>query len=338
MQRRVRSRRHRWTAVWLGSLLLALFGRATDARATFSAPAVVVEVTPDAARIIEPQRTRRLVGLELSDIDVPELPGLPADTIPTLFFRVLVASPSSLRVELWQLGSRHGSRSVSSIGAPQLITRRIALAAAELARQLRQDRRLAMSKAKQKKPEEPKEQHRTAGAPLHARLAFEAGTAAAAVGLGNYWLVGPALGGSLRFDTGARLALGLRWLAGGVPRMAPDGAMRWLELSLSPSYAMACGARCAVDVGATAAVAAVHATRARGVDSTPSMLDTWTGRATGHVRLELHLAPGLRLSAGPEVGATLRRFAVEDISGRTRRLGGLYLGGALSFVIDPAAR
>src|SRR6187431_2323057 len=86
-----------------------------------------------------PRATRRLVQLELSEIDVPQASANKRSRAP-LFFRVVLVEPD-VRVELWERGEYYGARGVSgSNAAGQLGARRVALAAAELARRLQRRR------------------------------------------------------------------------------------------------------------------------------------------------------------------------------------------------------
>ena len=65
----------------------------------------------------------------------------PGQTTTALFVRVLGDGNGQLRIELWERGIAYGSRVVAgTTGAGQLVPRRVALAAAELARELRDER------------------------------------------------------------------------------------------------------------------------------------------------------------------------------------------------------
>ncbi|HYP90384.1 MAG TPA: hypothetical protein VEQ59_19565, partial [Polyangiaceae bacterium] len=116
-------------------LLLAVWLGVAPARA---APAsVVVEIDLGAERLVDARSARRLVPLELADVALPTT----SRGTPVLFFRVLGRDAGTLRLELWERGEFHGARTLSGAGEnPQLVARRVALAAAELGRRLARKR------------------------------------------------------------------------------------------------------------------------------------------------------------------------------------------------------
>jgi len=299
---------------------------------------VVVEIDQKAEALLDPHLTRRLIQLELGDVEVPPSeppPGTPAEP-SSLFFRVLVTRRGTLRVELWDHGEFGGARSVSTArGSSQIRSRRIALASAELARRLRQKRVYEVQQRARAKMR-TKNQQKAEAAARAPRFVLVAGAVGAALGPGDAWLAGPTLAGRLRLGH-ARLAVGAAWMPGAVPLAAGTPSARWLELSLSPSYAVPLGRGFDLDVGLTAAAAAVHMTGNAALDGIDNEHDTWSARAVGHFYLEPRLSRTLSLSIGPEVGAVLRRIPVVDAQGARHRLGGLWLGAQLGVVLDPAA-
>src|SRR5260221_10902041 len=187
---------------------------------------VMVDVAPEAAPLIDSRATARLVALETADVDVPPPPG--ASFRPPLYFRIRPLSAASLRVELWELGQPYGARSVSAVGSNTLKARRIALAAAELARQLRQ-RRLAELRAARHAPEEDQGRAtKRAGTPIYGRLGCGASARGASLGAADVWLLGPAIEATLHFSSGQRLSLGAAWLAGSAPVLG-SSSERWLH-------------------------------------------------------------------------------------------------------------
>lgn len=254
----------------------------------------------------------------------------------SLYFRVTVTKRGSVRVELWERGEFGGARSVSAAhGSAQIRSRRIALAAAELARRLRQ-KRLYEAQQRRAAKQRAERERKAAAAARAPRVALIAGASGAAVGPGDAWLAGPTLAGQLRIRR-ARIAVGAAWMLGAVPLAHGTPGTRWLELSLSPSYAVPLGRRLDLDVGLTAAAAAVHVTGRTALDGIDNEHDTWSARAIGHFYLEPRLSRALSLEFGPEVGAVLRRIPIADAQGNRRRLGGLWLGAELGVVLDPAA-
>ena len=98
----------------------------------------MIEVDAAAERLVDARTLRRLIALELADVEVPpEIDGQAS----ALFYRVLGDTPGFVALELWERGTLHGSRRVSSAEpGGHLFARKVALAAAELARALRQQR------------------------------------------------------------------------------------------------------------------------------------------------------------------------------------------------------
>jgi hypothetical protein len=310
--------------------LLALPARAA------SGPRVVVEITQRAEQQIDPALTRRLIALELGDIEMPPKPGAPWASYTTVFFRVFVVGADVLRIELWDKGEFHGARRVSGEGSRQLRARRIALGAGELARRLRQNRIAEARHLAEEQQRIAREQAEREAWEYKPTLALAAGATAAAVGPSDLWLAGPGLSGQLRLARGARIDLGVRVLAGSAPDV-DDSSVTWLEMSLAPSYALRVSPSFDVTVGVLAAAAAVRAPGATAVDGVEGEHETWSARAALFAYGEPRLAPWARLSIGPEIGAVLRRIPLEDAAGASHRLGGLWLGATVALVLDPQA-
>jgi hypothetical protein len=292
----------------------------------------MIEVHPDAAPLIDVRATERLMELEAADVDVPPPPKL--DFRPPLYFRILALSPWTLRVELWELGQPRGARSVSTAGSDILKSRRIALAAAELARRLRQQR-LSEIRAAAEAPKEVEDEKKHGGIPIYGRLTWSAGAQAAAVGLGSAWVAGPVLEAGLRFASGPRLALGAAWLAGEASTFAPSASARWAEVNVGVGDAFAVAPSLGVSVGLVASVAALRVGSPAG-PATPA-LDGWSSRAGVNARLELALGRSLTISLGPDLGVVLRPVSALGADGDRHRVSGLWLGGGLALTVDQEA-
>ncbi|HOU94624.1 MAG TPA: hypothetical protein PLU22_26415, partial [Polyangiaceae bacterium] len=75
---------------------------------------VVVEIDRRASRLVDPTLTRRLVAIELGDLEVPPAPGDEPPPVPrSLFVRLIGEEEGQVRVELWELGRRLGVREVA---------------------------------------------------------------------------------------------------------------------------------------------------------------------------------------------------------------------------------
>jgi hypothetical protein len=283
----------------------------------------VVEIGPRAEKLVEPLFTRRLMQLELNDVDVPLEQGLGQKAKRlSLFYRVLAIEPHSIRIELWERGVFYGARSVDvSRGGSQLHSRRIALAAGELARDLRQAR---LARALEPKKTSGDTAPRPASEPV--RLEVVSGAQGAWIGGGKLGLLGPEIGGQLGFDSGPELELRASWLFGGLVNAPGPVYAVWRELALSPGYMRRVSRTVGIGGGATFAAAALHLTRVASVDDHASSSDAWSARATLNAKLRVDLSELLTLSVRPEFGATLRHVEVVDRRAEERRLGGVWVG------------
>jgi hypothetical protein len=283
---------------------------------------------------LDARLARRLISLELADVSIPPPDGMTPEAAP-LYFRVLIGPAETLRVELWELGRSRGARSVSSHGTPHLRARRIALAAAELAR-LVVFRRQADARAAEAAAEEAaKRQAEARGFPVYASFVVAPGAQVGWIGLGDLWLAGPNLGVGLRMSNHFNLELKGGLLAGGVSKIPGSAAARFIDATLSPSYTFLADNPVAIETGVSATVSAVHFSDVLAVDDTPSELDTWSARALASVAIVPRLSESLRLRVGPDAGFLLRRLVVTDANNQRHRLGGLFLGLSASVLIEP---
>jgi hypothetical protein len=280
-------------------------------------------VGDDAKGLIDPRSTERFILLEVADVDVPPPRG--ALGHPSLYFRILSGSPTALRVELWQLGQAHGARSVSVAGSNQLKARRIALAAAELVRQLRRKRIAELAAPPPSIAGSRPASVAESGFPVYARFVWSAGGRAAFVGPGDAWLAGPSLGAALRFSSGPRVALGASWLGG--EAHGSDG-LRWLEAHLALANAFRVAPGVELETALDGALASVR----RSSESSVPPLDTWSARAGVSLRMDFRLSGVLALGAGPELGVLLRGIPGETTD---EDASGPWLGLNVSLRVDP---
>lgn len=290
---------------------------------------VVIEINAAAERSLDARSARRLVALELADVD---LPAASRGAEPALFYRVLGEERGLVRVELWERGKLHDARLVSaSGGSGQLVARRVALAAAELARDLRQ-RRLV---------ERRREERRRAQLLLKARAARERmreGPVALRSAVGvvrgeELTLAGSSLSGELSLRGGLRVDFGGRLLLG----QDGEGLARitWIELAVGPAHRFALGSALALDLGAFVAPAVVHIAGAEAVDAIASVRETWTARAGTALRLQPRLTRSLRASFGLDTSILLRSVAARFPGPREERYRGLTFGAELGLVFTP---
>ena len=290
---------------------------------------VLVEISDGAETLLDARATRRLLALELSEITVAELDKRPP--MP-LFFRVVQLGPD-LRVELWQRGEFHGARVVSGTSSGgQLSARRVALAAAELARRLQKKRQMQAERERLDAAARALARARDARRTLDGPLALRPSLLIADVGRMSLLLVGPRLLSQWTFAPRTRLDAGFSWLAGS----APDASKgEWLELSVTPSHRVPLGETLDLDLGVSVAAAWVRFARVRAVDSILDQNETWSARAGALARLEPRLTKQLRLSFGIEAGLLLREIPFEPLNGDSDRLRGMWLGLDAGVVFTP---
>ena len=276
--------------------ILILFGTSDSLAGISAASRVVVEIDTRAEKAVKARLTRRLIALEIREVEVPPAPGEEAPGRDrSLFVRVVGAEDGRLRVELWEHGVFHGARhlSTSTESSQRLRSRRIALAAAELARRLRRQRLAEAFRRAQDYARDDKAKIQTGAPPPVARVALRAATHAAAVGPGNLYLAGPELAGVIRSRSGASLQLSMGWLFGTAPPLAGSTGVRWLEVAVTPSYTAALGRGVELDVGAAAAAAALNFSGAAAVDDIPGQPATWSApRGTQPAEMHAPVTPG----------------------------------------------
>lgn len=292
--------------------------------------AAAIEVDPRAEALIDARAVRRLVQLELADVKVPPLAG---DDEARLFVRVLSAGDGGLRIELWERGMAYGARSVARVtGSAQLLARRVALAAAELAREL-SERRDDEAKAREQERRQELELAR------QARERTLDGPQALRTGIVGTWghehvLVGPSLAAELDVFRALRLDVAASLSAGVLHRSA---AAETLGVAIGPARRFALSPSWDVDLGVWAEALLVELPDARSVDDIPGERQSWTARAEGRLRLEPRLSRSLRLAVGVGGGMLLRAmpFVLEDGGGRC--IQGPFASAEISLVLTPFA-
>ncbi|MEP7049546.1 MAG: hypothetical protein ABJB12_04305 [Pseudomonadota bacterium] len=278
---------------------------------------------------MDARAARHLVALELSDVSVLE-PGKRAPM--PLFFRV-VQQGQDLRVELWQRGEFHGARLVSGTKSGGVLSaRRVALAAAELARRLHKKRQAQAERERVDALARAEARAQEARHALDGPFAVRSSLAFVDVANGAATLAGPRLLGQWSFARHSRLDAGFAWLVGS----APDAAKaEWLELSASPSHRLQLAEGFDLDLGVNVAAAWVRLGHVRSVDAILNQNETWSARAAALVRLEPRLSRQLRLSVGAEAGLLLREVPFQAVSTDLNRLRGAWLGLDLGVVFTP---
>jgi hypothetical protein len=302
-----------------------------------SAPSqrVVVEVDAGAGSTLDASSTRRLIAREVGDIDLPPMPSREVHDV-ILYFRVVESADGATRIELWERGAYYGARTISTRGSPRLRPRRIALAAAELARRLKQ-RRIAEARrlaADERRRLEREELARRT--PPFARSAFFAGTDGAWTTGGRLWMLGPRLGTEVRFGSGFRLSAAGAWRFGRVSGLDSAPSVQWMEIEVAPGYLLLHDPRLDVLVDVPLSANVLRLGDGASTDGVTLHAESWSARAGLSPRIEPRFG-AFRLSVGPAVGIVLHPVRVVD-GGRSTVVRGISLGGTLSLVFDPSVR
>jgi hypothetical protein len=289
---------------------------------------VLVEIDGAAERVVDARSTRRLVPLELSDVAVPPLGG--GRGVPVLFFRVL-GRDGGLRIELWERGEFHGARTLSGAGEnPQLMARRVALAAAELGRRLSRKRQASLARDERLRESRIARQHELQQRTQEGPIALRAELAAALVPdslrlLGQRVTVERSLYQRLRLDVGGEL-----W--GGA--LEPELVTELQGVSVGPAYRLPLTRFLDADFGASASAFLLQAPAARSLDGILYQDTSWTARVALSGRLELRLSRQVRALLGAEGGALLRPVSYASASG-PETLRGSWWSLGLGLVVTP---
>jgi len=300
------------------------------AAAGAAAASVVVEIDSAAERVVDARSARRLVPLELADVAVPAAAGVRG--APVLFFRVLGRADGGVRIELWERGEYHGARTLSGAGeTPQLVARRVALAAAELGRRLARKREATLLRdqrlrqSREARAREERERRQEGPAALRPELS--------AAGVpGKLWLFGERLTGELSLHGALRLDVGGELWAGSV---TPNLHAELQGITLGPGYRLVLSRQLDLDLGVQAAALLVQVPEAVALDAVPNQDSSWTARLNAAARFELGLSRQLRAILGLEAGGLLRSMSYVGAENEPERLRGSWWGASLGVVVTP---
>lgn len=295
----------------------------------------VIEIQDEEQGWVEGKVVRRLVSLELADIQLPKEKAAHGPAFDGVYLRVLRLD-TQMVVELWYRAELQAQRRLTSTGGAPVRARRIALAAEEMARRLR-DKRLVEERRNRRRSRAQAVAAATYPVVIPAELTLSSAIQGATIGTGSAWLVGPQLGFALRAQRGPRLAITAAQLVGFTPGLAAASELLWWELALSPGYAFTLSPTTSGHVGLSAAAAALH------VNGSRQTLDgAWSARAGLDVGGSLRLSARARMTLGAEAGFVLRPVRVEAPSGlaslnglSSERLGGTWLGVKLGLTLLP---
>jgi hypothetical protein len=294
---------------------------------------VAVEIEPRAEALIDPRLTRRLIALELADVEFRRSPDDPESQ--TLFFRVLADSKDELRVELWERGEVFGARSVAGArDKSQLGARRIALAAAELARRLQNEHEDRKARREREARRLKRVLYLDKLRRRSLRQSLTSMASGAVFGPMDGWLAGPRLGFQVPLAPDFGLEFSARWLFGAALDEGQGSSLSWLEVGAGPFHRWALDERLELRVGAEFSAASLHLGGAHAVDDIAGQTATWSARAALTLRLEPLLASGIRLSFGPDVGSLLRPVFADFGRRERTQLSGVWLGASFGVAFE----
>lgn len=310
----------------VGSLLLVL----TLPWPCHAKPQIVVEIAPAADQWVDARFTRRLIQIELDDVK-----SISEQNDDALFYRVLDAENDSLLIELWDRGRALGSRRISvSRGNARLHSRRIALAAAELARNASQKRRAWRRDDELK--EADCQDARSARTAFRRQPRFSASTAATAAWLpaAQSWLTGIAVEPRLELAGGGYAGLRLSGNLGKLGVAAANPPLGWYEVAVVPGYRTTFGPDFRLELGLPLAAGLVDVQGDATVDGLAGESTSWSARIALDAQLKVRVSPGLWVGLGPEFGYLLRRVPIDDALRRRADFEGPWLGARLTFGVS----
>jgi len=287
---------------------------------------------------------RRTLALELEGIVVPPDPLRIGDASDDVQLHISVTVESRhletgaeewLLVRVWDRGELAGSRRVSAAGHPTTIGRRVALAAAELVRQLAalrtRNRRLAVNRERDSEIERQIE-HREA---VRHRLALESDVRFLWLPEGA-WLLGPSIGLEFNRQLPLRFRTGLSLLAGEICKgpIAPAETplTSWLDAHAGVYWAPELGAKWSGEVGGLLALTLVDVGGGASVDGIANQSATWTARLGLDFAVARAVGPGARVRFGLGAGALLRPIPIA-LGDTQTELGGAYLGAQIALLV-----
>lgn len=286
-----------------------------------AAPEIVTDIDAAAERWLDAGATRRLIMLELAEVDVAPSPRSEPGPV-SLYYRVR-GQRDGLRIELWDRGELLGVRMLrASEHAKQLNSRSAALTAAELARRANHERRAAARRLARRRDElsvlhrRAAEERRTLGWWLRSGATVEL------IGRAEAWQLGTSLEAVHTARSRLRLSWGVRASAGSFE----GDALQSFGVNAAPGYLFRLPAEFGLEVGLATSASVYRIAEARRLDGVAGQTETWSALAGPFVRLEGPLAERARFNVGPTLGLALRRFTLVDARGRQRDFGGAFFG------------
>lgn len=312
------SRRRRFLLL---SSSLGLAAALLFSRAVHASPEIVTEIDAAAERWLDANATRRLIVLELAEVEVAPSPRGESDDV-SLYYRIR-GQHGGLRIELWERGELLGARTVSAGGAArQLNSRSAALTAAELARRADHQRRDEARRLARRRNELRLLERRAAEQRRVLGWRLRSGAFAELVGKAEAWQIGPSIEAVHTARSRLRLSWGVRASAG-----AFEGdSVQSLGVSAAPGYVFGLPSTWGVEVGLSMSASVYRLAEASRLDAVSGQKETWSALAGPFARVEGPLTDRVRFNVGPTLGLVLRRFTLVDAAGREQEFGGAFFG------------
>ena len=290
---------------------------------------------------IDRPAAERSVALELRDLEVPGDPSRTDDSQDdvSLYFRVELTE-QGLFVVLWDRGAYIAKRRISEDAHPKLLARRVGLAAAELAIDLKARRQRLAGHLEKERLHQKEVMRRQRDLEKKRALTLASGLSGFGLFRGA-WALGPHLGFSANQHYPLRFSGFLAWRAGRLPQLssatlaktAPSWS-QW-ETGASAQWVFARSPKASAGVGLFGAVSAVHVGGAAELDGISGQRDSYSAR--GGLQLEWSQALSERASTtfGLQAGSILRavpvRYAEQEL-----RMGGAFFGLSLGAMLLPS--
>jgi hypothetical protein len=290
----------------------------------------VIEVADDVQALVDVRLARRLIRLELADVELPQVNSAAPNAVPQgatqkseeVVFVRLLRQGDTLVVELWAKGEFSGERRLSTSDNEQHQARRVALASAELARRVREVRVVERQRVLQ--------EHLVATAASSSKYLtpWDVGLD---VGVSSAWWADadtPLLGPRVTMWAVTESGVGLGITGAAMTAMASGVVSSWTELALRPSWGTEVNSALSLGVGLQLGASVVGISRQASFPSSEVSQQTWATKVALDARAEWAMNPRMSVFAAPEFGWMLRALAVETRE-RPRSLDGVWLGVSL---------
>ncbi len=299
------------------------------------AVAVTVEVADGVDEFVDVPLARRLIRLELADVELPKVNGAvpgthatsgrPATPSEVVFVRLL-RQGDGLAVELWARGELSGERRLTVSSNQQHQARRVALASAELTRRLREVRVVERQRHLRRHLAPNVD-----GPPAYAtKVNVEGGASLAAA----FWLDADSVlvGPKVSLGAVAESGVGLGLFAGSFTSTDASVFRSWSELGARPSFRAKLAPSLELSVGLDVAVGLLDMERMSSFVGSETSHQTWQAKVGLDAQLRWLVTPRVNLMLAPDAALFVRTLRVER-ERVVETLDGLWLGAAVGALV-----